>query len=144
MSLSNVRRSGFRVYRVPVGGPKVRRLLVRSGLVVVLFGAVLSSEACAGFITVPTYDAGVAPTSAVVADFNADRKLDLAVASDASGTQPAVNVLLGNGDGTFEDAQSYAAGANPRSMAVGDFNHDGILDLAVAGGAGVSVLLGTG
>jgi hypothetical protein len=43
-----------------------------------------------------------------------------------------VNVWLGNGDGTFQAAQSYAAGANPRSVAVGDFNGDGFPDLALA------------
>ena len=43
-----------------------------------------------------------------------------------------MSVLLGNGDGTFQPAQTYAAGAVPRSVAVGDFNGDGKPDLAVA------------
>jgi hypothetical protein len=52
-------------------------------------------------------------------------------------------VLLGNGDGSFQPAQSYAAGPSPVSVAVGDFNGDGFPDLAVANdNAGtVSVLL---
>jgi hypothetical protein len=53
---------------------------------------------------------------------------------------------LGRGDGTFQAAVSYAAGSAPYSVAVGDFNGDGIPDLAVAnvGSDNVSVLLGHG
>src|SRR5207244_4864353 len=55
-------------------------------------------------------------------------------------------VLLGNGDGTFPAAAFYGVGLNPQSVAVGDFNSDGKLDLAVsnAGADTVSVLLGNG
>src|SRR5260370_2674137 len=56
----------------------------------------------------------------------------------------SISVLLGNGDGTFQAAVSYAAGSAPRSMAVGDFNGDGKPDLAVANGCGINVLLGNG
>jgi hypothetical protein len=58
-----------------------------------------------------------------------------------------VSVLLGNGDGTFQAARNFAAGRAPSSVAVGDFNGDGIQDLAVAvanESGGVSVLLGNG
>src|SRR5439155_14770442 len=58
-------------------------------------------------------------------------------------------VLLGNGDGTFQAAQTYAtAGFNPEFVAVGDVNLDGRQDLAVAQSGStpslVSVLLGNG
>src|SRR5207253_7449518 len=57
-----------------------------------------------------------------------------------------VSVLLGNGDGTFQAAQTFGAGINPDSVAVGDFNGDGLPDLAVANFISntVSVLLGNG
>jgi hypothetical protein len=90
------------------------------------------------------FAAGSVPRSVAVGDFNGDGKLDLAVANYVypNGT---VSVLLGNGDGTFQGARSFAAGDLPESVAVGDFNRDGTPDLAVANnGSTVSVLLGNG
>src|SRR6516165_8851187 len=57
-----------------------------------------------------------------------------------------VSVLLGNGDGSFQAARNFGAGFSPDSVAVGDFNGDGVADLAVANGssANVSVLVGNG
>jgi VCBS repeat-containing protein len=54
-----------------------------------------------------------------------------------------VSVLLGQGDGTFQPEQRFAAGSNPISVAVADVNGDGRLDLIVAnqGASDVSVLL---
>ena len=59
-----------------------------------------------------------------------------------------VSILLGNGDGTFTAATGSPVGVGryPESVAVGDFNGDGKLDLAVAnyGDNTVSILLGNG
>ena len=60
-----------------------------------------------------------------VADFNGDGKPDVALPDFQSGD---VNILLGKGDGTFRPAVSYAAGASPEGVAVGDFRSDGKLD----------------
>jgi Calx-beta domain/FG-GAP-like repeat len=80
------------------------------------------------------------PDAVVTADFNNDGILDLAVANSSDGT---VSVLLGNGNGTFQPAQKsdrvYAS-----SLAVGDFNADGKLDLATGSDGALSVLLGNG
>src|SRR5262249_33039954 len=56
-------------------------------------------------------------------------------------------MVVGNGDGTFRSGQSLTTvGRNLTSMAVHDFNADGIPDLAVAGRLTdtVSILLGRG
>ena len=41
----------------------------------------------------------------------------------------SVSVLIGNGDGTFQNPVSYAAGSNPQAIATADMNQDGHLDL---------------
>ena len=56
-----------------------------------------------------------------------------------------VSVLLGNGDGTFQPAQSFAVGSGPYSVAVADLGN-GHPDIVTAnsGDNTVSVLLGNG
>jgi hypothetical protein len=74
-------------------------------------------------------------------DFNHDGKLDLVGTNPSSNS---VSVLLGKGDGTFQNAVNYSAGTSPQSLAVGDFLGNGKLDLAVVNAGGVSILLGKG
>ncbi len=87
-----------------------------------------------------TYPAGNSPISVAVGDFNKDGKPDLAIAGDcglSTCAQPGeVNVLLGNGDGSFQAAATYAVGYSPTSIVAGDVNGDGNLDLAVANACG--------
>ena len=87
-----------------------------------------------------TYPAGTSPISVAVGDFNKDSKPDLAIAGDCGSNtcaQPGeVSVLLGNGDGSFQSAATYAVGYSPSSIVAGDVNGDGNLDLAVSNACG--------
>ncbi len=74
------------------------------------------------------------PAGIVAGDFNRDGKLDLAITNSPFSTgENALNILLGNGDGTFQAPLGSEPGENFMSPAVADFNGDGILDLAVPG-----------
>jgi len=77
-------------------------------------------------------------------DFNRDGKLDVAVITGVTKPHPTVQILLGNGDGSFTLGKKYPApGGFPRII-VADFNHDGIPDFAVSGNSGVRIWLGRG
>jgi hypothetical protein len=63
---------------------------------------------------------------------NGDGKLDVVIAGSASSSAGSVTVLFGKGDGTFQAAQSTPTGfVWPGSMATGDIDKDGHLDLVV-------------
>jgi FG-GAP-like repeat/Cep192 domain 4/HYDIN/CFA65/VesB-like, Ig-like domain/FG-GAP repeat len=87
------------------------------------------------------------PQIVIAADFNGDGKPDLAVTDYNAGS---VAILLGNGDGTFQQFHLYTSGPiSAVGLAAGDFNGDGKLDLAVTNAAQnvgntVSILLGNG
>ena len=90
---------------------------------------------------------GEFPSSVAVGDFNGDGILDLAVANYEYSETGSVTVLLGNGDGTFSPtASNPSAGEGAISIAVGDFNGDGIPDLAIANFRSytITILLGSG
>jgi len=73
---------------------------------------------------------GTTPLHAVLADLDNDGNLDLVVTC-SSGT---INLLKGNGDGTFT-AQASLTGQGATTMtAVGDLNGDGNLDLVTSAG----------
>jgi len=105
--------------------------------------AVLLGNGDGSFQAAAIYAVGFSPWSVAAGDFNGDGKLDLVTAD--SEPPGFASVLLGNGDGTFQSAVSYdAGGLNSGSVAVGDFNNDGKLDLAIGHDEGVSILSGNG
>jgi hypothetical protein len=111
---------------------------------------VLEDRRLLSFSPATSFPVGTNPQAVVTADFNNDGKLDLATSNydDATG-DGSVSVLLSNGDGSFQTAQTFATGPYPLSLAAGDFNADGKIDLASANNGGdypngVSILLGNG
>ncbi|HWU89685.1 MAG TPA: VCBS repeat-containing protein, partial [Kofleriaceae bacterium] len=114
---------------------------VRSGTIVVRLGngdGTFQDE-----VTYP--EGGTPPYILITHDVNVDGKLDLVCANRASSD---VSVLLGRGDGTFRKAIVSRTGpkTGPYSVAVADFNLDGVPDVATANfeSSTASVLLGIG
>ncbi|WP_109488638.1 FG-GAP-like repeat-containing protein [Occallatibacter savannae] len=90
---------------------------------------------------------GDSPVGICVGDFNSDGFLDLAVTNYSNASRDAIAILLGNGDGSFKTPVFYAgSGLSYRTVAIADFNGDGIPDLVAAqfwSGPG-SIFIGNG
>ena len=99
------------------------------------------------FQTPQSFQVGGEATAIATGDFTCDGRMDVAVAGENTSGQGMISVLQGNGDGSFQAPETYAAGSHePFAITAGDFTADGILDLAVANGLDdtVSVYLGNG
>jgi hypothetical protein len=90
---------------------------------------------------------GILPIDLVVGDFNGFGTMDLAVANHGGFVEDTISVLLGWGTGQLDPQVKYEVGVTPTSVASGDLNQNGVLDLAVGhlyNFETVSVLLGHG
>ncbi len=87
------------------------------------------------------YSTGDIQNSIDIADFNGDGFLDVFTSSSAT---PGGSILLGAGDGTLELSSTIPSiGTGNFRATTGDFNSDGVVDLAVGRTSGVNVLLGS-
>ncbi len=76
---------------------------------------------------------GTAPLAGItLADVNHDGNPDLVISQNGTdtGTIDTLEVLLGNGDGTFQAAVGYSVGSGFLQTVVADFNGDGNADIA--------------
>jgi len=88
-------------------------------------------EALRDYSDIQYYDVGNEPEELVVGDLNGDGLVDLATADSGSGT---ISILIQETDGSYASSVSFAIGDEdefPRSLALGDYDVDGDLDLAV-------------
>lgn len=86
----------------------------------------------AAAVSYGTGNSGNAPMQLAVGDLNGDGKPDVVALSPLDSN---FYVLLGNGDGTVGPSTAYAVGnlaGIANGLALGDFNLDGALDVAVA------------
>ena len=108
---------------------------------------ILLGNGSGGFTAAPNSPIAISggPVAVAVGDFNGDGYQDLAVAA-LNGNNVAI--LLGDGGGLFAavPGSPFTAGTNPDFVAIGDFNGDGMQDLAVSNlnSNNVTVLLGNG
>ncbi len=90
-----------------------------------------------------TFTTGTTPVAEATGDLNHDSNPDVVTANRDSNT---ISVLLGNGNGTFQNKFVLPAGVQPTALQVGDLDGDGNFDVVVAnaGSNSVSVILGNG
>jgi hypothetical protein len=113
---------------------------------------ILTNNGNGTFTVGSSYPVGTNPVYIATGDFHGTGHTDLAVAnctncSMSNGAGSTVNILYGNGDGTFAlDPINYVAGNGSVAIGVGDYNGDGAPDLAVANSMdnAVTILLNTG
>jgi len=98
-------------------------------------GGIWVSLTKAGVLQTSTRVSSVNAWTVVAADVNGDGNQDLVAAGPAffgNSWTGVVQVLLGDGTGAFPTAKTIpSVGLQPNRVAVGDFNGDGKLDLAV-------------
>src|SRR5262249_48147053 len=148
-------RRGSARRRHKTGGPMMRLVRARAVWLAFVMSFVLAPTSCemqegasrAGvaevrrttrkcedlsFVAARAFDAGLRPRGVVLEGFDGDGVPDIAVVG-GSAADESVSVLLGHGDGTFGPPLTSSLPIGRAGLMVaGDFNGNGVLDLAVA------------
>src|ERR1700691_4998947 len=146
MKITGAVMTNFLRHQLAISGVQVCANLVAIVLAALAVVMPAAAQAQTYMFNRADYATGTGPETVAVGDFNGDGRLDV-VTGNTFSTADTVSVLLGNADGTFAPHVDYPAGGAPTSVAVGDFNGDGKLDIAVLYGssnASVGILLGHG
>ena len=96
-------------------------------------GTIALGDGNGGILATENFEVCGTSYNMTTADVNRDRKLDIVV---ANGSFKRLEVLLGNGDGTFQLPTSVPLGADQITfvLAQGDYNRDGNPDFSSGGG----------
>lgn len=78
-------------------------------------------------VTYPLIGTSISATEMTAAYIDADTIFDLLITDAQNNT---VILLLGNSNGTFQNAQAFAVETSPQELVVADFNNDGANDFA--------------
>jgi hypothetical protein len=108
---------------------------------------ILLNQGNGSFVVAYTYALAFSPQSIATADINRDGKLDLLLTvADASTGDLSLDVMLGNGDGSFA-APTPVLASIPSALnqsGAADLNGDHVPDLAFSAPQGLEVFLGKG
>ena len=104
--------------------------------------SILMNRGDGTFGEVQRRNTGMGPFSVTLADLNNDDNLDMVVSNSGAYDLARIRdvaIMIGNGDGTFQDPQRYAPIDFPTSTTVTDLDGDGALDIAVTSRVGVDI-----